>query len=81
MSFFYNIFYLSLGLNIKDINRPNSKDAVIPADADVKPPIRTPKKPSLSTDLRTPSANVWPNPNSGTLAPAPANYSCNYIWY
>ncbi len=55
-----------------DINSPNSNDAVIPPDDEVKPPVSTPIRPSLSTDLRTPSANKCPKPNSGTLAPAPA---------
>ena len=43
-----------------------------PADA-VKPPVNTPRNPCSSTAFRTPFASVFPNPVSGTDAPAPAN--------
>ena len=51
---------------------PKKIAAQIPAAPAVKPPVNAPSTPRSATALRTPPASRFPNPVSGTLAPAPA---------
>ena len=72
---------LSLGRNRRLAARPAVMAVVIPPAAAFSPPVKMPRKPSLSTASRTPLARVFPKPVRGTVAPAPAKstnfgYSC-----
>jgi L-fucose isomerase len=56
------------GHDVQDLD-----DNTIPADVAERPPERAPIKPYCSTASLTPLAKLYPNPVSGTVAPAPAN--------
>ena len=64
---------LSRGFATSAARVPKKMAAVVPAAPAVNPPVNTPKKPSSSTALRTPSDSAQPNPVKGTVAPQPAN--------
>ena len=64
---------LSFGLNKRLASNPAAIAAVMPPAVAFSPPVKIPKKPSLSIASRTPFASVLPNPIRGTDAPAPAN--------
>ena len=71
--FFVTIsYFLSRALKKNEDTSPNRIAAVIPADEAVSPPFRIHRNPSSETAFFTPSARRCPNPNNGTLAPAPA---------
>ena len=65
--------YFLFPLNIKDAKNPNISAAEIPAAAEQRGPVSAPMSPCLSTDSRTPRAIRFPKPESGVVAPAPAN--------
>ena len=53
--------------------KPDTNAAEIPTALALKPPIKIPINPNSSIASFTPFHSVFPNPKSGTLAPAPAN--------
>ncbi len=60
---------------IKAAITPKTMAAVIPAAAEVSPPVSIPIAPWELTASFTPCAIRWPKPESGTEAPAPANFA------
>ena len=62
---------LGRGRKTREAKRPSIKDAVMPAALAVRPPVRIPVMPSVSTASRTPFAMVAPKPRRGTDTPAP----------
>jgi hypothetical protein len=65
--------YLSFNpVGAQGIEQANTSAADVPAAPALKPPVKSPIKPSVSTASFTPFMRTFPKPRRGTEAPAPA---------